>query len=89
LAATRTSRCAWLAKYALSPIAPHIKYWSNPKHAARVITTVLTDDTNRTGIYSDENGKPMHGSQQVEDPAFQDRYVAETRALLATVPSAV
>jgi len=78
-----------LAKYVLSPIAPHIKYWSNPKHAARVITTVLTDDTNRTGVYLDENGKPMRGSKQIEDPAFQDRYVAETRALLANVPSAV
>lgn len=75
-----------LGKYVLSPVAPFIKYWSNPKRAARVITTVLTDDTNRTGVYHDENGQPMLGSTIVRDPAFQDRIVTETRALLATVP---
>jgi NAD(P)-dependent dehydrogenase (short-subunit alcohol dehydrogenase family) len=75
-----------LGKYVLSPLAPFIKYWSTPKRAARVITTVLTDDTDRTGVYYDENGQPMLGSALVRDPAFQDRVVAETRALLATVP---
>jgi len=79
----------FVAKYVLSPIAPLIKYWSNPKTAARVITKVLTDDSTQTGGYFDENGKPMRGSTQIQDPAFQDRYVAETRALLATVPNAV
>ncbi len=74
-----------LSKYVLSPIAPMIKYWSNPKTAARVITKVLTDPSDRTGVYYDENGKPMRGSTQVHDPEFQDRYVAETRALLAPV----
>ncbi|GAA2569674.1 hypothetical protein GCM10010435_49710 [Winogradskya consettensis] len=71
-----------LSKYVLSPIAPMIKYWSNPKSAGRVITTVLTDPATGTGGYYDENGRPMRGSTQVSDPAFQDRYVAETRALL-------
>jgi NAD(P)-dependent dehydrogenase (short-subunit alcohol dehydrogenase family) len=75
-----------LGKYVLSPLAPFIKYWSTPKRAARVITTVLTDDTDRTGVYYDENGQPMLGSVLVRDPAFQDRVVAETRALLATIP---
>jgi len=75
-----------LARYVLSPIAPLIKYWSNPKTAARVITAVLTDDTDATGIYYDETGRPMLGSVQVRDPAFQDRVIAETRALLAGVP---
>jgi len=74
-----------LSKYVLSPIAPMIKYWSNPRTAARVITRVLTDPSDRTGVYYDENGEPMRGSTQVHDPQFQDRYVAETRALLATV----
>jgi hypothetical protein len=74
-----------LAKYVLSPLAPYIKYWSNPKRAAEVITTVLTDDAFLTGVYYDENGRPMLGSALVRDPAFQDRVVAETRALLATV----
>jgi hypothetical protein len=50
-----------------------------------VITAVLTDDTGRSGVYYDETGHPMLGSAQVRDPAFQDRVVAETRALLATI----
>ena len=79
----------FVAKYVLSPLAPRITYWSNPQTAARVITKVLTDDSTQTGGYFDENGKPMRGSTQIQDPAFQDRYVAETRALLATVPHAV
>ncbi|CAG6394683.1 hypothetical protein SCOCK_290020 [Actinacidiphila cocklensis] len=33
------------------------------------------------------NGKSMLGSAQVRDPEFSDRVVAETRALLARVPS--
>ena len=74
-----------LAKYALSPLAPFIKYWSNPKTAARVITTVLTDDSGRTGVYYDDKGRPMSGSARVRDPEFSGRVVAETRALLARV----
>lgn len=77
-----------LAKYVLGPLAPLIKYWSTPKRAARVITEVLTDESDATGVYYDENGKPMLGSAQVRDPAFAARVVAETRALLAPVPNA-
>jgi NAD(P)-dependent dehydrogenase (short-subunit alcohol dehydrogenase family) len=73
----------FLAKYVLAPLAPLIKYWSTPKQAARVITEVLTDTSDQTGIYYDENGKPMAGSAQVRDPAFADRVVTETRDLLA------
>lgn len=76
-----------LSGYVLSPIAPLIKYWSTPKIAGRVITTLLTDDSDRTGVYYDEKGRPMLGSALVRDPAFCDRVVAETRALLADVPS--
>jgi NAD(P)-dependent dehydrogenase (short-subunit alcohol dehydrogenase family) len=76
-----------LTKGVLSPVAPFIKYWSNPKTAARVITGVLTDDSGRTGIYYDENGRPMNGSTLVRDPEFTARVVAETRALLAQVPA--
>jgi NAD(P)-dependent dehydrogenase (short-subunit alcohol dehydrogenase family) len=76
-----------LAKYVLSPLAPFIKYWSNPKTAARVITRVLTDDSGRTGVYYDERGRPMNGSALVRDPEFGERVVAETRALLAQVPA--
>jgi hypothetical protein len=76
----------FVTKYVLGPLAPFIKYWSTPKHAARVITEVLTGESDRTGVYYDENGKPMSASSQVRDSAFADRIVAETRALLATVP---
>jgi NAD(P)-dependent dehydrogenase (short-subunit alcohol dehydrogenase family) len=75
----------FVSKYVLSPLAPMIKYWSTPKRAARVITEVLTADSDDTGVYFDERGKPMLGSAQVRDPGFSDRVVAETRALLATV----
>jgi hypothetical protein len=72
---------------AFAPIAPLFSYFSTPKRAARIITSVLTDASNATGIYYDENGKPMKASKQVTDPKFADRYIAETRALLATVPA--
>ena len=75
-----------LAKYVLAPLAPFIKYWSTPKHAARVITKALTSEPGQTGVYYDENAKPMAASAQVSDPAFACRVVTETRALLATVP---
>jgi NAD(P)-dependent dehydrogenase (short-subunit alcohol dehydrogenase family) len=74
-------------KYALSPVAPHLKYMGNPKSAARVIVGVLTDDSGATGVYFDERGRPMSGSTLVREPEFQDRVVAETRALLAQVPA--
>jgi NAD(P)-dependent dehydrogenase (short-subunit alcohol dehydrogenase family) len=74
-------------KYALSPVAPHLKYMGNPKSAARVIVGVLTDDSGATGVYFDERGRPMNGSALMRDPEFEDRVVAETRALLAQVPA--
>jgi NAD(P)-dependent dehydrogenase (short-subunit alcohol dehydrogenase family) len=77
-----------VAKYALSPLAPVIKYWSNPRTAARMITRILTDDSGRTGVYYDERGRPMNGSALVRDPEFNGRVVDETRALLARLPSA-
>ena len=74
----------FLGKHVLSLLAPFIKYWSTPQRAGRVITDVLIS-SNGTGDYYDEKGQPMKGSVQSRDPAFQDRVVAETRALLATV----
>ncbi|WP_033222581.1 SDR family NAD(P)-dependent oxidoreductase [Kitasatospora phosalacinea] len=73
-----------LAKYVLSPVAPLVKHWTNPGTAARVITRILTDESDATGVYYDEKGRPMRGSAQVHDPAFNARVVAETRALLET-----
>lgn len=77
----------FLAKYVLAPLAPLIPYWSTPKRAARLLAGVLTSRSHPSGVYYDENGKSMLGSAQVRDPAFSDRVVAETRALLARVPS--
>ncbi|MCO5973782.1 SDR family NAD(P)-dependent oxidoreductase [Actinoallomurus soli] len=76
----------FLAAYVLAPLAPLIKYWSTPTRAARLITEVLTDTSDRTGVYYDEKGKPMLGSAQVRDADFGERVVAETRALLAQIP---
>ncbi|MFC3653186.1 SDR family NAD(P)-dependent oxidoreductase [Dyella humi] len=67
-------------------LMPFIKILSTPKRAARVITKILIDSSGQTGVYYDEGGHPMQGSALVRDPTFQDRVVAETRALLATVP---
>jgi NAD(P)-dependent dehydrogenase (short-subunit alcohol dehydrogenase family) len=74
-----------LGKYVLSPLAPFIKYWSTPARAGKVITNVLLNESGETGVYYDEEGRPMLGSTLARDPQFQDRVVAETRALLSTV----
>jgi len=63
-----------------------MKYWSNPKRAARVATKVLINASGQTGIYYDDGGHPMLGSTLVRDPKFTSRVVAETRALLSTIP---
>ncbi len=41
----------------------------------------------QAGGYDDDGGHPMLGSTLVRDPNFTDRVVAETRALLATIPT--
>jgi NAD(P)-dependent dehydrogenase (short-subunit alcohol dehydrogenase family) len=74
-----------LGRYALSPLAPFIRYWSTPERAAKVITSAVLNESGGTGVYYDERGRPMLGSTLVRDPEFQDRVVAETRALLSTV----
>ena len=68
-------------------LMPFFKILSTPKRAARVITKILIDASGQTGVYYDEGGRPMQGSTLVRDPKFQDRVVAETRGLLATVPA--
>jgi NAD(P)-dependent dehydrogenase (short-subunit alcohol dehydrogenase family) len=65
------------------------RHRSTPKQAARVITKILTDESGRSGAYYDEKGRPMLGSTLVRDPKFQDRVVAETRALLTAVSAEV
>jgi len=80
----------FLSKYIIPLLVPllmpFIKVLSTPKRAARVLTTVLTDASGRTGIYYDEGGHPTLGSEFVRDPKFTDRVVAETRAFLSTIP---
>jgi len=79
----------YLAKYLIPPLVPllmpFMKFLSTPKRAARVITEVAIDASGRTGLYYDEGGAPMLGSALVRDVTFQDRVVAETRALLSSV----
>jgi NAD(P)-dependent dehydrogenase (short-subunit alcohol dehydrogenase family) len=79
----------FLSKYIIPLLVPllmpFIKILSTPKRAARVISKILIDTSGQSGVYYDEAGKPMLGSERVRDPKFQDRIVAETRALLATV----
>ena len=70
---------------ALAPVMQLMPHYTTPKKAGRVITRILTSQTAETGVYFDENGEPMSGSKQVHDPTFQDRVVAETRALLASL----
>lgn len=78
----------WVARNLIQPLAPLIKYWSTPKRAGKLIADTLTDPSNATGVYYDENGKPMKASKQVSEAKYADRYIAESRALLATVPEA-
>lgn len=75
----------FLLKYVLPLLVPVMKYWSTPKQAARVITKVLMNELEASGIYYDDQGHPMPGSVLVRDLKFQDRVIAETRALLATI----
>jgi NAD(P)-dependent dehydrogenase (short-subunit alcohol dehydrogenase family) len=69
----------------MAKIPPFSKYSSTPKKSAKVITKVLTDKSDKTGVYFDEKGQPMLGSELVRDPKFQDLVVAETRDFLAMV----
>lgn len=78
----------FVARRIMSPLAPLIPYWSTPRLAGRLIARTLVDPSDATGVYYDEKGRPMQASTQVSDAAFSDRYVAETRELLATVPVA-
>jgi NAD(P)-dependent dehydrogenase (short-subunit alcohol dehydrogenase family) len=66
-------------------LMPFLKILSTPKRAARVLTQILLDPSDQTGIYYDEGGRPMQGSPLVQDHKFQDRVVDETRAFLSNI----
>ena len=54
-----------LSRFVLSPLAPFIKYWSTPKLAGRVITTILTDGSDATGSTTTSAAgrcRALHGS---------------------------
>jgi NAD(P)-dependent dehydrogenase (short-subunit alcohol dehydrogenase family) len=76
----------FVAHYVLPLLVPFVKGMSTPKRAARVLSKILLDKSGASGVYYDESGRPMAGSAQIHDPQFTGRVVAETRALLATVP---
>ena len=75
----------FLLKYVLTLFAPFVKYWSTPTRAARMITNILIDESNQTGVYYDDGGHPMLASERVRDAGFTSRIVAETRTLLSTI----
>ena len=68
----------------LSPALSLLPHFTTPKRAARVIVRIVTDPSDASGVYYDENGHPMSGSTQINDPAYADRYIAESRKLLAS-----
>ena len=76
----------FLLKYVLTLFAPFIKYWSTPKQAAKVIVKVLMNESGENGVYYDDKGHPMLGSALVQNPRFTARVMAETRALVSTIP---
>ncbi len=69
----------------MTTIPPFSQYSSTSKKSAKVITRILTDTSGKTGVYFDEKGLPMQGSELSRDTKFQERVVVETHALLANL----
>jgi len=67
----------------ITRIPPFAKYRSTPQKAAKVIAKILISQSGGTGIYYDEKGQPMIGSDLVRNPEFQEKVVSETRAFLS------
>ncbi|MBS0276091.1 MAG: SDR family NAD(P)-dependent oxidoreductase [Proteobacteria bacterium] len=67
-------------------VQPFVKAMSTQSKASRLLARLMRNDAGATGIYYDESGDAMkQTSQEVRDPDFTKRVVAETRALLAEV----
>ena len=75
----------FLFGHLMAILPPFSKYSSTPEKAAKVISNILTDTSGKTGIYFDEKGLPMQGSELVRDAKFQGLVVTETRALLQKI----
>lgn len=80
----------WFVLPVVALLVPYLmKGATSPDRAARVIAAAVVNARGDTGVYYDDAGQPMSGSAEVSDPAFQDRVVRETRALLAATVSNV
>ena len=79
------SAAVHLLARSLAPALSLLPHFTTSRRAGRVIAHILTDPSAATGVYYDEGGKPMRASTQVSDAAFSDRYIQESRDLLATV----
>ena len=75
----------FLFGHLMAIIPPFSNYSSTPGKSAKVIAKILTAASGQSGVYFDEKGRPMRGSELANDPAFQDRVVAETRQLLEKI----
>lgn len=75
----------FVARWIMPLLVPFMKHWSTPKRAGRLAAKVLLNPTGETGVYYDENGRPMRSSALARDRKFTNRVVAETRVLLATI----
>ena len=71
-----------------SIMAPFVKHMSTPERAGRVIADIIINRSDRSGIYYDENGHDKAPSDLVQDRAFCERVVDETRALLSFAENA-
>jgi len=69
----------------MAVIPPFSRYSSTAEKSAKVIAKVLATEPGKTGIYFDEKGRQMFGSELSRNLKFQDLVVAETRALLKKV----
>jgi NAD(P)-dependent dehydrogenase (short-subunit alcohol dehydrogenase family) len=69
-------------------VQPFVKAMSTQRKASQLLAKLTRNEAGATGFYYDESGEPMHAmSAEVRDPQFKARVVAETHALLATVPA--
>ena len=66
-------------------VQPFVKAMSTMRKASRLLAKLTRNAAGTTGVYYDQDGDPMTKmSNEVRDPAFTARVVAETRALLAS-----
>jgi len=73
----------FLMKQFMTRVRPYKDFVSTPEQAGRVITKVLLNEADVSGVYFDEKGGRMQASERVRNPEFRARVMRETRALLA------